>query len=66
MDIAVDTSVLLAVCINEPSKPRLIELSAGHALVAPASLHWEVGNALSAMLKRERLTLQQAQICVAA
>ena len=66
MDIAVDTSVLLAVCINEPSKPRLIELTAGHALVAPASLHWEVGNALSAMLKRERLTLQQAQICVAA
>ena len=66
MDIIIDTSVLLAVCTNEPSKPRLIELTAGSNLIAPASIHWEVGNALSAMLKRERIDLKQAQTCVAA
>ena len=65
MDIIIDTSVLLAVCTNEPSKPRLIELTAGSSLIAPASIHWEVGNALSAMLKRERINLAQAQSCLA-
>jgi predicted nucleic acid-binding protein len=29
-------------------------------LIAPASLHWEIGNAFSAMLKRNRITLAQA------
>jgi predicted nucleic acid-binding protein len=65
MNITIDTSVLLAVCTNEPSKPRMIELTMGHHLLAPASVHWEMGNALSAMLKRERITLEQAQACVA-
>lgn len=66
MEITIDASVLLAVCTNEPSKPRLIELTAGSTLLAPASIHWEVGNALSAMLKRERINLRQAQACVKA
>lgn len=65
MDITIDTSALLAVCTNERSKPRLIELTAGCSLIAPASIHWEIGNALSAMLKRERVDLEQAQACVA-
>jgi predicted nucleic acid-binding protein len=64
MKLVVDTSVLLAVCTNEASKPRLIELTAGRGLVAPGSVHWEVGNALSAMLKRQRITLAQAQACM--
>ena len=29
-------------------------------LIAPASVHWEVGNALSAMLKCKRLSLAEA------
>jgi len=64
MNVTVDTSVLLAVCTNEPSKARLIELTKECHLVAPASVHWEVGNALSAMLKRERITLDQALTCI--
>jgi uncharacterized protein with PIN domain len=54
MNITIDTSVLLAVCTNEASKPKLVELTQGHHLLVPASVHWEVGNALSAMLKRDR------------
>lgn len=66
MEITVDTSVVLSVCTNEPSKARLIALTAGSSLIAPASIHWEVGNALSAMLKQARINLQQAQACVVA
>ncbi len=66
MNITIDTSVLLAVCTNESSKPKLVELTQGHHLLVPASVHWEVGNALSAMLKRGRITGEQAQACVLA
>jgi predicted nucleic acid-binding protein len=38
----------------------LIELTTGAELVAPASVHWEVGNALAAMVRRRRITIEQA------
>jgi predicted nucleic acid-binding protein len=61
MDIVVDASVILAVVMNEPSRPALIAETAGAILLAPGSVHWEIGNALSAMLKRKRIALAQAQ-----
>ena len=61
MAIVVDTSVIMAVVLNEASKPDLIRLTIGADLVAPTSLHWEVGNALSAMLKRKRLTVTEGR-----
>lgn len=61
MELVVDTSVLLAVVTHEPTRPRLIELTVGAHLLAPASVPWEVGNACSAMLKRRRATLDQIQ-----
>lgn len=64
MDITTDTSTLIAVIGDEPSRARAIELTTGHSLVAPSSVHWEVGNALSAMVKRERITLAQANACI--
>jgi predicted nucleic acid-binding protein len=39
----------------------LVEVTRGAELAAPASVHWEVGNALSAGLKRRRLTLAEGQ-----
>jgi len=60
MDIVVDTSVIIAVIANEPEKEALIELTTGADLIAPHSVHWEVGNAFSAMLRRERITVEQA------
>ena len=50
MNIAVDTSVIIAVLTNEKSKEKLIQLTKGADLVAPASMHWEMGNAISSML----------------
>jgi predicted nucleic acid-binding protein len=60
MDIVVDTSVVIAVIANEPVKEALAELTTGADLIAPHSVHWEIGNALSAMLRRERIKIEQA------
>ena len=64
MDITIDTSILIAVVSNEASRDSAIELTTGHSLVAPTSVHWEIGNALSAMIKRQRVTPAQANACI--
>ncbi len=60
MDVVVDTSILIAVIANEPQRDTIIELTRGVDLLTPPSVHWEVGNAFCAMLKRNRITLAQA------
>lgn len=54
MGIVVDTSVIISVITNEKNKNRIIQLTRDEDMVAPSSLHWEIGNAFSAMLKRRR------------
>jgi predicted nucleic acid-binding protein len=61
MDLTIDTSVVMAVILNEPSKAALVEATRGSELLAAPSLHWEVGNALSALFKRRRIDLGQAE-----
>ena len=61
MDISVDTSIIMAVILNEPTKPVLLQLTEGADLRSAASLPWEVGNALTALFKRGRIGLEQAQ-----
>ena len=60
MDLVVDANIFLAVALNEPEKNQIIQLTAGARLIAPEVLLYEIGNALSAMMKRQRLTYQQA------
>lgn len=60
MKFVVDASVIIAVIANEPEKDQLIEITKGADLLAPASVHWEVGNAFSAMMKQDRVSLEQA------
>jgi predicted nucleic acid-binding protein len=60
MKFVVDASVIIAVIANEPEKNQLIEITKGADLLAPASVHWEIGNAFSAMMKRGRVSLEQA------
>ena len=66
MDLVADTSVLIAVIVNEPEKAALINATRGRTLIAPPSVHWEIGNAFSAMLKRGRLTQLEASQAVEA
>ncbi len=61
MKYVIDASVIIAVVANESEKDRLIEITKGVDLLAPASIHWEIGNAFSAMIKRGRVTLENAQ-----
>ena len=60
MRIVVDTSTIIAVVAGEAEKARLIELTKDATIVAPPSIDWEVGNAFSVLLKRSRITLEQA------
>jgi predicted nucleic acid-binding protein len=60
MNIVVDASAVIAVVVNEPSKSDIIEATQDASLIAPASIHWEIANAFSAMFKRERVSLDEA------
>lgn len=66
MDLVIDTSAIIAVLVREAHRAALIEATKGADLLAPPSVHWEVGNAFSAMFKRRRLTLRQAHRAIEA
>jgi len=57
----VDTSVVLAVILGESQKRRLEVLTQGVDLIAPLSLKWEIGNAISAMFKRKMISLRESE-----
>lgn len=59
-EITVDTSAILSVLLNGSRRDEIVAISSGTILLAPQSVTWEVGNALSALLKRHRLTVDQA------
>ncbi|MFO7558267.1 MAG: type II toxin-antitoxin system VapC family toxin [Desulfobacterales bacterium] len=63
MKITADTNIFIAVALNEPEKPRIIRLTEGHDLIAPEVLPFEVGNALTAMMKKN--TLQKKEVASA-
>jgi len=56
MDIVSDTNILLAVIFNEPEKDNIVQLTSGNDAIAPEILPYEVGNALSAMIKGKQIT----------
>lgn len=60
MEIVIDTSAIIGVITNEQKKAELIDITNAVNLIAPASIHFEIGNAFSAMLKRQRIDLKQA------
>ena len=59
MKIVADTNIFLATALNEPEKMAIIAITCGHELIAPEILPFEIGNALSAMVKRERLNRKE-------
>lgn len=60
MKIAADTNIFLAVSLNEAEKRRIIAITKDTSIFAPEILPYEIGNALSAMVKRKKLTKAQA------
>ena len=55
MKIVADTNTFIAVALNEPEKDMIIRLTEGYDLIAPEVLPFEIGNALTAMMKRNAL-----------
>ena len=60
MEVVVDASVLIAVITNEEEKEKLVAMTNEAELIAPLSVHWEIGNAFSSLLKRKRVTIEEA------
>jgi predicted nucleic acid-binding protein len=59
MKIIVDTNTFIAVALNEPEKGKIIELTEDHDLIAPDVLPFEIGNALTAMMKKNALKKEE-------
>ncbi len=60
MRIVIDTSAIIAVIIGEKERERIISVTKNTVLIAPFSVHWEIGNAFSAFFKQQRISLDQA------
>jgi predicted nucleic acid-binding protein len=66
MELVIDTSAIIAVLTADQARDRIIARTQGTDLLAPGSVHWEVGNALSALLKRRKLKLAEVHAVLAA
>ncbi len=55
----IDTSAIIAVIIGEPERVAIISATSGKELIGPGSIPWEVGNAFTAMMKRDRIEVDQ-------
>mgnify|MGYP005624472289 CR=1 FL=1 len=62
MKIVADTNTFLAVALNEPERTQIVRATTGHDLVAPEVLPFEIGNALTAMLKRGALSAEEVPL----
>ncbi len=60
MGVVSDTNIFLAVVLDEPEKDRIIQLTSGLDAIAPEILPYEIGNSLSAMIKRKQITDEEA------
>ncbi len=61
MKIVADTNTFIAVALNEPEKDSIIQLTQGCDLAAPDVLPFEIGNALTAMMKKGTLQSDEIQ-----
>jgi predicted nucleic acid-binding protein len=61
MKIIADTNTFIVVALNEPEKDKIIRLTEGHDLIAPDVLPFEIGNALTAMLKKNTLKKEEVE-----
>ena len=60
MNLVADTNIFLAIALDEPQKEHIIEVTSDAVLSAPEILPYEIGNALSAMTRRGRISKVEA------
>ena len=61
MKIIADTNTFIAVALNEPEKDKIIQLTEGCDLIAPDVLPFEIGNALTVMMKKNTLNKEEVE-----
>jgi len=59
MKVVLDTSVVIALLASDEERNVIIDVIDGYDFVCPESISPEVGNAVSAMFKRDRITLDE-------
>jgi len=56
MEVVIDASAILAVLLNEEEKDSIITLTMGLSLLSPGCIEYEIGNAVSALHKRNLIS----------
>ncbi len=57
--IAIDTSAIMSVLLNEPERVFVLQQTQLHTMIAATSLPFEIGNAASNLFKRKVLNPQE-------
>ncbi len=60
VDIVIDASCIIAVLEDEPERDSVLKKTKNSPLYAPSCLPYEMGNSLSAMVKRHRIDTSKA------
>ena len=61
LDIVIHTSAIIAVIIGEPERDAIVSATSGQELIGSGSIPWEVGNAFTAMMKQDRIEVEEAR-----
>jgi len=64
MRMTIDTSAILAVVLNQAEKESIVGITVDAELIAPASVKWEVGNALSSLFKRKKISENEIESAI--
>jgi predicted nucleic acid-binding protein len=64
MKIVIDTSAVMAVLLYENKRDDILNVTHGAELYAPLIIQAEIGNAVSSLMKRGLITLDQGLIIV--
>lgn len=62
MKIFLDTSIVLAILVNEKERQSILNKINGNDLLCAESVVFEVGNAISSMFKRRKINLEQGKL----
>lgn len=60
MDVLIDASCIIAILADESERNEVIEKTENTELYSASCLPFEIGNSLSAMVKRHRISCEQA------
>lgn len=61
MKVVADTNIFIAITLNEPEKQNIINMTKDCDILAPEVIPYEIGNALTALMKKRVLEADEVQ-----